>query len=60
LAVCGEGVEDLVGGLGPDEWFRVGVPGLDPGSDVGFEGGDAAVGGSAEFAVGQLGEPALD
>jgi hypothetical protein len=25
-AVCGEGLEDLVGGLGPDEWLGVVVP----------------------------------
>jgi len=33
---------------------------MDPGKDVGFEFGDAAVGRSAEFAVCQLGEPAFD
>jgi hypothetical protein len=48
LAVGGEGVEDLVGGLGPDEWFGVGVPFVDPFADVGFEFGDAVVCGAAE------------
>lgn len=60
IAVCGEGVEDLVGGLGPDEGFGVGVLDVDPLADVGFEFGDAAVGGAAEFAVGEFGEPAFD
>jgi hypothetical protein len=54
LAVCGDGLEDVVGGFG------AGVPRLDPGVHVGFEVGDAVVGGAAEFAVGELGEPALD
>jgi len=38
-----ESFEDLFGGLGPDERSGVVVPGLHPGSDVGFEGLDAAV-----------------
>ena len=28
--VRGEAVEDVVGGAGPDERFRIGVPGVDP------------------------------
>jgi hypothetical protein len=44
LAVGGEVVEDLVGGLGPDEGVGIGVPFIDPAADVGFEFGDAAVG----------------
>ncbi|MGI8870208.1 MAG: hypothetical protein ACR2F6_15500 [Mycobacteriales bacterium] len=32
-------VEDLFGGLGPDEWFRVLVPGVDLGANVFLEGG---------------------
>ncbi len=58
MAVCGEGVEDLAGGFVPDEWLGVGVPLVDPAADVGFEFDHAAVGGAAQFAVGQLGEPA--
>ena len=46
LAVGGEGVEDLVGGLGPDEDFGVFVPFVDPSTDVGFEFGDTAVRGA--------------
>jgi hypothetical protein len=56
LAVLGEGLEDLVGGLGPRERLRVFVPLADPLADVCFELGDAAVGGAAELAVGQRGE----
>jgi len=58
-AVCGESLEDLVCGLGPDEGLGVFVPFVDPLADVGFEVGDAAVGGAAELAVGEFGEPAL-
>jgi hypothetical protein len=43
LAVGGEGFEDLVGGLGPDERPGVLVPLVGPVADVGFEFGDAAV-----------------
>ena len=60
VEVAGEGFQDVVGGFGPDERLRVLVPGFDPGADVGFEFFDAAVGAAAQFAVGQLGEPAFD
>lgn len=33
-AVAGDRVEDLIGGLRPDEGLRVLVPGLDPPADV--------------------------
>jgi hypothetical protein len=56
-AVVGEVVEDLVGGLDPDEGFRVGVPRIDRGGDVGFEGFDAAVAAAAQLAAGEFGEP---
>jgi Transposase zinc-ribbon domain len=59
-AVRGEVVEDLVGGLDPHKWLRVGVPGVDPCGDVGFEVFDAAVAATAQFAAGQFGEPPLD
>jgi hypothetical protein len=52
--------EDFVGGFGPDEWFRVGVPVLDPGLDVAFECGDAVVHAAADLAVGEEPEPAFD
>ena len=44
LAVVGEGLQDVVGGLGPGERPGVLVPLVDPLADVGFEVGDAAVG----------------
>jgi hypothetical protein len=43
LAVGGEAVEDLVGGLVPDERFGVVVPVGDPGADRGDEVADGAV-----------------
>ena len=52
--------EDLLGGLGPDEGVRVVVPGLHPGSDVGFEGLDAAVIAVVEQVLGEVGEPSFD
>ena len=60
LAVGGEGVQDLVGGLGPDERLGVPVPLVDPLTDIGLQLGDIAVGGPAQLAAGQLGEPALN
>jgi len=60
LAVGGEGFEDLIGGLGPYERAGVLVPFGDPLADVGLELGDAAVRGTAQLAVSQLGEPPLD
>src|ERR1700722_4233174 len=60
LAVLGDGLEDVVGGLRPGERLRVLVPLGDPLADVALELGDASVGGAAQLAVGELGEPALD
>src|SRR6202035_1250420 len=48
------------GGLGPGEWLRVGVPVLDPGADVGFEGLHALVHAAADHLIGQEAEPPLD
>ena len=48
-AVAGEAFEDVFGGLVPDERGRVVVPVVDPGSDVGGESFDAAVGGALQF-----------
>jgi hypothetical protein len=47
-----EGVEDLVGGLGPGEWLWVVVPVLDPGADVVFEVGDGGVDAAADELLG--------
>ena len=44
FTVSGEGFQDLVSALGPDERPGVLVPLVDPLADVGFELGDAAVG----------------
>jgi hypothetical protein len=52
-AVAGEAFEDLFGGLVPDVWGRVGVPGFGPGFDVGGEFFDAAVGGALQLFGGQ-------
>jgi hypothetical protein len=40
LAVGGEGLQDVVSGLGPGEWPGVLVPLVDRLADVGFELGD--------------------
>jgi len=60
LAVSGEGFEDLVGGLGPYDWFGILVPVLGPGDDVAFEFCDRAVGRALQFTAGQFSEPAFD
>jgi len=43
LAVFGDGLEDVIGGLRPDERPWSLVPLVDPLADIGFEFGDAAV-----------------
>ena len=43
FAVAFDGVEDLVGGLGPYEWLGVLVPGVDPSADLGVELSDGTV-----------------
>ena len=55
-----EGVEDLVGGLGPGEWLWVVVPVLDPGADVVFEVRDGGVDAAADELFGDQCEPAFD
>jgi hypothetical protein len=55
-----ESFEDGFGGLRPDERSGVVVPGLYPGSDVGFEGLDAAVVAALEQVFGEVSEPAFD
>ena len=54
-----ETVEDLVGGLVPDEWFRVVVPGFDPVVEICGECGDALVCGSLQQLAGEFTEPAF-
>jgi len=60
LAVAADGVEDLVGGLGPDVGAGVLVPGLDPLADVGVQRADGAVRAAAQEFRGELAEPLLD
>ncbi|MFF0291486.1 hypothetical protein [Streptomyces sp. NPDC005262] len=59
-AEAGEGVEDLLGGLGPDERLGVFVPVLDPCPDIGFQSLDVLVCATTDHLVGQLAEPPLD
>ena len=58
--VVGEGVQDLVGGLGPGERPGVVVPGGDPVPDVVLQGLHGGVDAAADQLVGQQAEPALD
>src|SRR4051794_3496867 len=58
--ISGEGVEDLLGGLGPHERFGIGVPAGDPGAYVGFEGLHRLVDAAADELFGEVGEPAFD
>jgi hypothetical protein len=60
LAVVGEVVEDVVGGLVPDVGFGVVVPVGDPGADRGDEVADRAVCAALDPFRRELGEPALD
>ena len=57
LISASEGFEDVLGGFGPDEWFGVRVPVLDPGADVGFEGIDTAVVAAADELLGEVHAP---
>jgi hypothetical protein len=54
---CSTGFNGVLGGEFGDA--PLGVPLVDPAADVGFQGSDAAVGGAAQLAGGQLSEPAL-
>ena len=58
--MSGEGFEDLLGGLGPDERPWVLVPVSDPGADVPLQGLDALVDAALEHLVGQEPEPPFD
>ena len=51
-----DGLEDLFGGLGPYEGFRVLVPSGNPGADVAFEGLHAAVVAAFDELSGQFGD----
>ena len=60
LMVAGDRLEDLVGGLGPDEGARVFVPMRQSVADVGVELAHRTVDAAPQLAGGQLGKPALD
>ena len=59
-AISGDGLEDGIGGLGPDEGLGVVVVGLDEGGNVGLEFVDAAMDAALDLLVGEQREPALD
>src|SRR5438128_11063475 len=56
----GPRIEDLVGGFGPDERFRVLVVVIDEAADSVFQLACAAVDAAPDLFFGQLSEPALD
>ena len=60
LAESFDGSQDVVGGLGPLEGFRVGVAGGDVVVDGGFELGRRAMGAALDPLLGQQREEALD
>ena len=55
-----DGSEDVIGGLGPSEGFGIGVVSVDERSDVGPEGGDAAIDSAPDLLIGEEREEALD
>ena len=59
-AISRDGVEDGIGGLGPDERLWVGIMGLDEGGDGGLELVDAAMDAAFDLLVGEERKPALD
>jgi len=59
VAICCEGVGDLVGGLVPGEGVGLVVPCIDPGLDGFFELLGGAEGAAAEPFDGEFGEPAF-
>jgi hypothetical protein len=52
--------EDLAGGGGPSERFRVGVPRVDVGADLGDQDGDGGEGAASDGLAGDDPEPDLD
>ena len=60
MAICGEGVEYLIGGLVPHERFRVVVPAIGPGSDRVGEFGDGVAGSSSGPFVGEFRKPSFN
>ena len=60
LAESFDGSQDVVGGFGPSEGFRVGVAGVDVALDGGFELSRRAMGAALDPLLGQQREEALD
>ncbi len=59
-AKSGDGFEDLIGGFGPDEGFRIFVFDFDELSDLRLELERAAKGTPSDLLRGERGKPALD
>ena len=59
-AVSSDGLEDRIGGLGPDEGLWVVVVGLDEGGDGGLQFVHAAMDAALDLLVGKQRKPALD
>jgi hypothetical protein len=59
-AISGDGLEDGIGGLGPDERRRIVVVGPDEGGDSGSQFVDAAMDAALDLLVGEQHVPALD
>ena len=59
-AISGDGLQDSIGGFGPDERFWVIVRGLDEGVDGGLEFMHAAMDAALDLLVGEEGKPAFD
>ena len=59
-AISCDGLEDGIGGLGPDERLGVVIVGLDEGGDVGLQFLDAAMNAALDLFVGEQREPAFN
>jgi hypothetical protein len=60
LGETSHGREDLIGALGPHEWFGIRVMRIDELANGGFELRDASVRPAPQLFVGQFGEPPFD
>ena len=58
-AISGNGLEDGIGGLGPDEGFRIVVVGMNECGDGGLQFVHAAMDAALDLLVGEQCEPAL-
>jgi len=55
-----DGSKDVVSGLGPSEWFRIGIVSFDERGDVRPEGSDTAIDAAPDSLIGKEREEALD